>query len=233
MLIALRHKQKCQQATKQKNALNSIVDQDMQNPVINQSADDIQHIVDVSTTALHIDLEHLSGLTDITKKIEYKKTVLIGKYKNVIDSYIASGANTQSELFFYYALWLIDCEKIEEGLALIDLFVNQNQPTPERFKREGLSILCDAVWAWCQDCYKRGESAHPYFDTLLAHVESGKWGIHPINAAQIFKLAAQLQEQENNLEKALHYYTLCMQSNPEKHGVKTAHAKVVAALEKR
>jgi len=183
--------------------------------------------------SLEQDLSALHDLVDVSKKIELKKTALIPKWTPIVDEYIRSGAHHKFEPLVFLAVWMLDAEKLPEALAYADYAIAQQQPMPDRFKRDLSTFMAAGIHDWAQRQYKAGHSAEPYFSQIIDRIENKQWIVtDSIVLGFIYKLAAMFAEEANDLEKAEQFYLKCVDANPEGHGVKTKFSSLLKKLGK-
>jgi Phage small terminase subunit len=187
---------------------------------------------DLTIFALEQDLSVLHDLVDVSKKIELKKNALIPKWIPIVDEYINSGAQHPYAPLVFLAVWLLDAEKLPEAITYADYAIKQQQPMPDRFKRDLPTFMAAGIHDWAQRQLKAGHSAEPYFNQVIERIESKQWLVdEPIVLGFMYKLAAQFSEKDD-LEKAESFYLKCVNANPQGHGVKTKLSAVQRKLGK-
>lgn len=188
---------------------------------------------EVILAALNQDLSALSDIKDVAKKIELKKSVLIPKWQPIVDQYIAAGSRHPFLPLVYLCIWLIDAERVADAIKYADIAIEQQQQMPEQFKCDLPKFMAQQLHDWAQRQLKASASAEPYLSQLVERIESKRWLVDQIIVTgAVYKLVAQFAESQKDFEKAENFYVKCVKENPEKHGVKTALARVQAQLGK-
>jgi hypothetical protein len=177
---------------------------------------------DVIFAALQQDLSALHDISDVAKKIELKRTVLLPKWLPFITQYRDSGAHKPFEPLVRFVIWQLDAEHIAEAIEWADFAIKQQQPMPNGFARTLDSFTAETIHDWAQRQFKAGDSAEPYLSQVIERIESRQWLVNePIILNKLFKLVGEFAEKDNQPEIAEKYYLKCVEVNPEKHGVKT------------
>lgn len=216
MLITLKHKQK------KLAELGKAIGKSSANAEPIHFEQNSKNDKELTFFALNQDLAALHDITDVSKKIELKKSVLIPKWQPIVDDYVASGAHKKFEPLVLLAVWLLDAELIADAMRYADYAIEQQQPMPDNFSRDLPTFMAAGIHDWAQRQLKAGHSAEPYFGQVITRIESKQWLVDaPIVLGFVYKLAAQFAEAANDLETAEKFYLKCVNANPEGHGVKT------------
>ena len=170
---------------------------------------------------LQKDLDTLKKFDEIEEKIEYKKNVLIPRYLPKIEAYIESGDSYDFPLLVYMAMWLIDAESIEKGLAIASVAIDQEQSLPEYFNRDLPTFVAEEICKWAKKQYADDASASPYIDEVAAKLVDNEWEVENIVVLNsIYKLMGEYADRGKEFGDAVFWYEKCVEVNPEKHGVK-------------
>lgn len=162
----------------------------------------------------------LKDIPSIADKIDLKKKI-IPEFLPFIEAYRDSGDRFSNEVLTTLVIWLLDIEDIELALDLADFAIEQHQVLPEQFKRDLPTLVTEAFFDWGETQFKAEQSAEPYLGYVLKRVESKQWPIEQIIVLnKIYKLAGLYAERAKDFACAVKYFQLCVDVNPEKHGVK-------------
>jgi len=186
---------------------------------------------EVITTALEQDLEFLSGVPDIAKKIEHKKQ-LLPKYLPHVEAYLEGGERYQNPVLVRCAMWALDVEEMEVALGLVDAVIEQQQLLPPHFKRDAPTFFAEGFAEWADRQFQKQQSGSPYIDEVAARLSDGRWpSTNDLVIGKVYKTAGLLEEQNGNLKEALAWFEKAQEANPNKAGVKTRIKTLQAKLQ--
>lgn len=131
----------------------------------------------------------LKEFVQIAEKVNYKRNVLIPKYKPVVDAYLEAGESYQNPIFTDLIIWLFDIGDLETAVSWLFKAIELDLPTPENFKRDSWAVVCaDTVLDWADVQQKHGHSIEPYFSQVLEKIES-VWKLPEQLEAKWYKFA--------------------------------------------
>ena len=137
--------------------------------------------------ALAQDLERVSAINSRELRQQLKRDELLPKYLDYVQRYRDSGLSFPNSVVMQVLVWLFDTVQFEAGLDLANFAMEQNQPMPERFKRDVPTFVADAVIEWAEAEQKAGRSPEPYVSDLLPRVD-GEWQLTEQIPAKYHKL---------------------------------------------
>jgi hypothetical protein len=137
--------------------------------------------------ALAQDLERVSAINSRELRQQLKRDELLPKYLDYVQRYRDSGLSFPNSVVMQVLVWLFDTVQFEAGLDLANFAMEQNQPMPERFKRDVPTFVADAVIEWAEAEQKAGRSPEPYVSDLLPRVD-GDWELTEQIPAKYHKL---------------------------------------------
>jgi hypothetical protein len=137
--------------------------------------------------ALVQDLERVSAINSRELRQQLKRDELLPKYQDYVQRYRDSGLSFPNSVVMQVLVWLFDTVQFEAGLDLANFAIEQNQPMPERFKRDVPTFVADAVIEWAEAEQKAGRSPEPYLSDLLPRVD-GEWALTEQIPAKYHKL---------------------------------------------
>ena len=137
--------------------------------------------------ALAQDLERVSAINSRELRQQLKRDELLPKYLDYVQRYRDSGLSFPNSVVMQVLVWLFDTVQFEAGLDLANFAMEQNQPMPERFKRDVPTFVADAVIEWAEAEQKAGRSPEPYLSDLLPRVD-GEWQLTEQIPAKYHKL---------------------------------------------
>ncbi|HIE4715882.1 TPA: phage terminase small subunit [Klebsiella pneumoniae] len=204
------------------------------------SSGDSMHIL---VKELEKDVEQARCIQFIPDRIEFKRNVLLPKWTQTVEAYLASGQVYANPVFAWCVIWLFDVGNLDKALDWADIAISQQQATPDRLRSNFPTFVADTMLAWAEESAGRGESIEPYFSRTFECV-ANTWRLHEQITAKWFKFAGlELLRNEDGqktaagvddidtLEKAdrllavaeQHYFRI---------GVKTARQTIAARLRK-
>ena len=137
--------------------------------------------------ALAQDLERVSAINSRELRQQLKRDELLPKYLDYVQRYRDSGLSFPNSVVMQVLVWLFDTVQFEAGLDLANFAMEQNQPMPERFRRDVPTFVADAVIEWAEAEQKAGRSPEPYLSDLLPRVD-GEWQLTEQIPAKYHKL---------------------------------------------
>lgn len=137
--------------------------------------------------ALAQDLERVSAINSRELRQQLKRDELLPKYLDYVQRYRDSGLSFPNSVVMQVLVWLFDTVQFEAGLDLANFAMEQNQPMPERFRRDVPTFVADAVIEWAEAEQKAGRSPEPYVSDLLSRVD-GEWQLTEQIPAKYHKL---------------------------------------------
>ncbi|MCG9557900.1 phage terminase small subunit [Vibrio kanaloae] len=144
---------------------------------------------------LESDLKVLKTFNRTDEKVNHKREVLVPKYRQAIEEYLAGDEQFDNPLFTQMVIWLFDIEDLETAIEWCDIAIERGLDTPERFKRDFATFCADEVLKWSERMASYGHSIEPYFNHVFANLtpdengEKPKWAITEKLSAKWFKFA--------------------------------------------
>ncbi|CDT98592.1 putative phage gene [Vibrio coralliirubri] len=144
---------------------------------------------------LETDLKVLSGFNRIDEKVNHKRDVLVPKYREAIEEYLAGDEQFDNPLFTQMVIWLFDIDDLETAIKWCDIAIERGLDTPERFKRDFATFCADEVLKWSERMASHGHAIEPFFSHVFANLvpdengEKPKWAITEKLSAKWFKFA--------------------------------------------
>ncbi len=131
----------------------------------------------------------LKDFVQISEKVNYKRDVLIPKYKEVAEKYLAAGESYQNPIFTDLIIWLFDTKDLETAIDWLFKAIELNLPTPENFKRSSWAVVCsDFVLEWAEAQLPNGKSVEPYFSQVFEKIDK-EWKLPEKLEAKWYKFA--------------------------------------------
>lgn len=155
--------------------------------------------------ALAQDLERVSAINSRELRQQLKRDELLPKYLDYVQRYRDSGLSFPNSVVMQVLVWLFDTVQFEAGLDLANFAMEQNQPMPERFKRDVPTFVADAVIEWAEAEQKAGRSPEPYLSDLLPRVD-GEWQLTEQIPAKYHKLLGIRALDARELTKAITHF---------------------------
>ncbi|EDP59450.1 phage terminase small subunit [Vibrio sp. AND4] len=134
------------------------------------------------------DLKVLKTFNRKDEKVNHKRDVLVPKYREAIETYLAGDKQFDNPLFAQMVIWLFDIEDLETAIKWCDIAIERGLDTPERFKRDFATFCADEVLAWSERMADKGQSVEPYFSLVLEKV-TNVWRINEKPTAKWLKFA--------------------------------------------
>lgn len=190
--------------------------------------------------ALEQDLAQLKMLGRISDKIEFKKTVLLPKYRPMAEQHLASKQVNQDVIFQYVVVWLFDTEQFDTAIEWALIAITQGQGLPIA-KRTWPAFIADEVLIWSEREAEKGNSVEPYFSAVFEKVMN-VWRLNEALTAKYYKFAGlQLLRDESGKAVAtgigdieqLHQAKILLETAMEIHpkcGAKTQIDKIAMRL---
>lgn len=167
--------------------------------ILNNQANQVTPDVSgVNTDSLHIKLVEFeedrakmrSEFNSIGARIEYKRDVLIPKYKPLVEAYLENGQAFENPIFSNLIVWLFDVKDMDTAIDWLTKAIDTGIPTPENFKRGNWQTICaDETLSWAIEQSKHGHSVEPYFSVVKEKIFND-WDIHEAIKAQYLKFEA-------------------------------------------
>lgn len=184
-------------------------------------------------TALERDCLSLSDLPQGPARLERKRE-LVKIWLPVVEKYQASGEKYRNPVLTQVMIWLFDCSDIDAAMRLARLAVEQEQPLPERFKRDVRTGVADLVMNWINT--RNGQPIEPYFSEIFGQIftaDGPGWAIHDEIKIKYLKIAIREAEKNGDLNLALKHCFMAERISPQKAKVKTKKAELQKALAKQ
>ncbi|WP_435249904.1 phage terminase small subunit [Vibrio sp. nBUS_14] len=137
---------------------------------------------------LESDLKVLKTFNRKDEKVNHKREVLVPKYREAIEAYLAGDEQFDNPLFTQMVVWLFDIEDLETAIKWCDIAIERGLDTPERFKRDFATFCADEVLAWSERMADKGQSIEPYFSLVFEKV-TDDWSINEKPTAKWLKFA--------------------------------------------
>ena len=181
--------------------------------------------------ALAQDLERVSAINSRELRQQLKRDELLPKYLDYVQRYRDSGLSFPNSVVMQVLVWLFDTVQFEAGLDLANFAMEQNQPMPERFKRDVPTFVADAVIEWAYAEHNAQRSPEPYLSDLLHRVD-GEWDLTEQIPAKYHKLVGIRAMEANDWALALLHFERATELYP-KVGVDTRIENCRRALKKQ
>ena len=152
--------------------------------------------------SLEQDVERLHGLS-VDDKNQIRRDELIPKYRPYCRDYLKKEEVYKNPVMVQLLIWLFDVEDIHEGLFWAYAAIEQQQPMPERFKRDLTTFVADKVLEWAELQQQRGGSLEPYFSDVFQRLTEQKWPMPDVVRAKYFVKAGDLALEAGKLQQAL------------------------------
>lgn len=134
------------------------------------------------------------------------KRAVLDKYRDYLESWMATGQTAQNEVLVFNVLWAWDAGEYDWFMRLTEYAI-QTQQTISWTKRNLPTLLADSIVQAAADAYKAQDlSLEPVFWWGFERVFAWPLSAKDIISAHFYKLAAQLKEREGELSLALDYY---------------------------
>jgi tetratricopeptide (TPR) repeat protein len=163
--------------------------------------------------ALAQDLERISAINSRELRQQLKHDELLPKYLDYVQRYRDSGLSFPNSVVMQVLVWLFDTVQFEAGLDLANFAIEQNQPMPERFKRDVPTFVADAVIEWAEAEQKAGRSPEPYLSDLLLRVD-GEWELTEQIPAKYHKLVGIRAMADKDWAKAITHFERATELHP-------------------
>ena len=137
---------------------------------------------------LDTDLKILKSFNRKDEKVEYKREVLVPKYREAVEEYLAGDEQFDNPLFAQMVIWLFDIEDLDTAIKWCDIAIERGLDTPERFKRDFATFCADEVLAWADRMAEKAHAIEPYFSQVFEKVRS-EWSINEKLTAKWLKFA--------------------------------------------
>jgi hypothetical protein len=196
---------------------------DSRNKVLNSSgsrASSSNVNYDLQMAAMDVAQKELKDLKTDVDRLAAKRDRFLPQFLPFVEAYIIAGENYANEIFVWCIIWLIDVGSIEKALGYLMIALAQKQPMPEKFERDLQSVAVWELYGWFKDCADRGESAEPYFSTVLSHILDDSWKENEQVKINYLKLAADFARL-NDDDKAEFDFLQAAQNVNGSAGVKT------------
>ncbi|ABU72935.1 phage terminase small subunit [Vibrio campbellii] len=158
-----------------------------------QSTAEIQFVANPNSLHLLLaeldsDLKVLKTFNRKDEKVNHKREVLVPKYRDAIEAYLAGDGQFDNPLFTQMVIWLFDIEDLDTAIKWCDIAIERGLDTPERFKRDFATFCADEVLAWSERMADKGQSIEPYFSLVFEKV-THVWRINEKPTAKWLKFA--------------------------------------------
>ncbi len=177
--------------------------------------------------AIENECKRISDLPKGSARTDLKRE-LIKTYLPIVQAYIDGDDEYTNTVLTQVMIWCFDVGDIAQALELAAVAIDQDQPLPERFKRNVKTYVADAVLEWARTQFESDNSVEPYFGAMLADIID--WLVHDDIKLKYVKLAAEIAHKDGDIDKALE---LCIQAegiDPKKAKVKTRKKELEKAI---
>jgi len=164
-------------------------------------------------SAMAEDLARLSDLNAMEARQQLKRNELLPKYLAYVQRYRESGLNHPNPILMQVLVWLFDTEQFEQALELADFAMQQNQPMPERFRRDIPTFVADTMIDWADAEYRANRSPEPYLSQLLPRVD-GEWELFEKIPARYHKLLGTIAMDQERWSDAIAHFNRAVQLYP-------------------
>lgn len=182
-------------------------------------------------TALAADCRQLSDLPQGSMRIERKKA-LLAQWLPVVEKYLRSGGKYRNVILTQVMVWAFDIADIDTAMRLARVAVAQEQPMPERFRRDVRTGVADLLLGWIAT--RNGQPVDPYFSEIFGEIfpnDRPGWQIHDEIKIKYLKVAIS-RNLATHPETALKLCLLAEKISPSKAKVKTVKEKLLKQLRK-
>ncbi|GAA4649035.1 hypothetical protein GCM10023116_13090 [Kistimonas scapharcae] len=171
--------------------------------------------------SLEKDMKRLSSFPSGTPRNTVKNDELLPVYLPVVQEYIDQGELYTNPVLVMVMIWLFDCGRVTEALAIAGVAVEQKQPMPEWYKRNLPTFVADTVFEWADGEAARGNPVEPYFSEVFQRLTDEQWPVPDVTRMRFHKLAGNLTRDKGEHEQALEYFLMAQQLDPKRSQVKT------------
>ncbi len=161
-----------------------------------------QQLAALVTASLGQDLAALKDMASVERKAEYKRSVLIPKYRDQVDRLMADGK--AHDAIAYYLVWLLDAGCVEQALHVAAWAMAHGQALPETFKSRLPFFVASQVLEWAEGEYNAGRAFEPYLSQILTLMEAdpAAWDIPDAVKARYYRLPGLAAEKAGDLRSA-------------------------------
>lgn len=143
----------------------------------------------ILNTELERDVNYLrTQFETIADRINYKREVLLPKWKPKAEQYLNDGKIYQNIIFVYCIIWLFDTEQYDQAIEWSIIATEQNQKTPNNFNSSIPAFVADTILEWAEKTSANGHSIEPYFSQVFELIKN-KWRLHEEICAKWYKFA--------------------------------------------
>lgn len=179
---------------------------------------------------LKIDRAYIASLTTLEEKQAAKMTRLPTYYGH-LNAYMTRGDCYPNKVLTVLMIWMFDVGNIEQGLQLGCHLCKQGcHIMPRNFERDLPTFICDAMYDWAIELYKKDHSAEPYLADVVAAMDAQAWCLSPPVQSKMYVALAKHKAKINQWADVA---ALCMRAqvvNPEGHGTKTLAAQAAVKM---
>lgn len=182
--------------------------------------------------AMSADLAALSTIKEIVEKAKAKQRML-ETYWPFVKAYVDNGDNYPNDIAVRICIWLFDTLDIERALDLAFYLIKQGiHVTPPKFDRDLSTFVCDAMYDWSAALLKMDppQSASPYLDTVVAHIDNDQWSLSPPVQSKMYAMLAKHKNREGDWLNCIALCEKAETANPAGAGVKGLKAEAQAKL---
>ncbi len=186
-------------------------------------------------TAIDQECRALSKLPKGATRTERKRE-LVKEFLPPVEKYLADGERYENTALTQVMIWLFDIGDIDRAMRLGRAAVEQQQPLPERYKRDAVTAVADFVLEWATG---RGDQPiEPYFGEIFGKIfpddpAAPAWPVHDEIRIKYAKLASIQAEKTGDLVTALDLCLLAESIDEKLAMVKTRKATLEKALAKQ
>ncbi len=178
---------------------------------------------------LAADIERLREVEDVEARLPIKAEI-VQRYMPLVDDYVQGGKRYPNSVAVQLLIYLFDLGDIAQALPLALHLVKQGiHRTPNNFKSNLATFVCDGMSDWAAEKLKRNSSALPYMTELAKTVgadpKDNDWDLQYMVRAKVLAIAGKHEEQFGDKSKALALYEAALTLD-KKAGVKTRYEKL-------
>lgn len=140
----------------------------------------------VLAKALELDLAELKNMPSRERKIEYKRTTLVPRYRNQIKRLMADGKN--HKVIYYFMVWCFDAGELDDALAAAEYCIKNAVPAPENFKSSAAYFMAAQIIDWANAQFTAGHDFEPYLGKALAIINDTGAEIDDITKSGFYRL---------------------------------------------
>ena len=193
-------------------------------PILSQSAE-YEVLRDLAAS----EWSSLKSTADKTAKAATQKA-LVEKYREFLTKYIENGETYHNTLLFYCLIWSADTQDFSWVITLGDTIVKTNQSFELGFKRNAITIACDAVMENQEAIFEKEKTLTTAFSAAFEKLKAKLWRVdNVVTLGKFYRMAGRYAEETADFKQAYDYYCEAETINP-RAGVKKMIERTKALL---